>query len=650
MTEKPQGNRGAVYIRVSHGEKQDPQSQVESIRRKLLLWGLPIPAESSWYQDIDGRNPRDLSERRIEFQRLLSAVQSGQVDWICVESQDRWGCKDNYEFGYYAHQLRQADCHLWSCHQGCLTSGEDAAVFTATVGSQASSREQQEKGGRALRGKITRVRNGEWQGGYVAYGYDVACIDHGKELWRVVIEKTIPKEELWQRFRLYPDGRRERFDGYGVFPKKEDHQTFALVPSCVKQRVETAAWIFREFANGAWTQRSLCNRLNEKGIDCVYGRGWYASRLGPMLRNPVYYLGATVYNKKSHGRHKQYINGDFVPVQSIKGRKKTGRKNDRRDWIEPTSCGKGLIDKETWDAVQRKLEASPAVPKGIRSAALWLSGLIYCGRCGGRMVGWDQKHIGGSCYTCPAYRTYGKNNRFGCRLHRVHQDQIESCLGTYLEDAETGVKLLLKSQGNPEGFEELDGWMERRCANATELMQRMWQHIAKHGKKGQLKGRRISSDPLAGLKEMYDAIFADEKASLTKAMAKKEAELTALVERFALLPASASSALALASKKVQAADLEIKRIKADLVPLSARLDQQLDQLDQFRQSVERAIVAVKKDEVRHRAEAIRKVIERIDCHFEPYDMGKLKASRLVKVEISPLVGKPFVMNIPPEQG
>jgi DNA invertase Pin-like site-specific DNA recombinase len=645
MTEKPQGSKGVAYIRVSDGENQKPESQREMIRRKLLSWGLTV---QHWYEDIDGRNPRDCAEKRQEFQRLLSDVQAGKVDWIIVDSQDRWGTKDNFEFGFYAHQLRMNDCHLWSVQQGCLTSGDAAAVFTSTVGAVTSTAEQKERGRRTIRGKITLSQNGEWQGGYTPYGFDVACVDPaGKEVWRVVIEKTIPTENLWQRVRIYPDGRQERWDGKGMFPTRDKGYRLLLVPSCRKERIKIAKEIFTTFAQASWTQRALCQSLNERHVDPVYGHGWYASRLGPLLRNPVYYFGATVWNKKSHGRYRQFCNGEIATVERIKGRIKTGRKNQRTDWIEPTNGnGHGIIDKETWDAVQRKLEASPASPKAVRSPELYLAGLVFCVGCGGKMVGWKQA---GLSYTCPTYRKYGTAhaNRSKCRLNRAHHVVLEECLVKFLEEAQEGIRLMLASQNDPA---PLYRWMESRAGQVTDILERMGRYIETNGRKGFLKGKRISSEPYEGLKQIYDAVFATEKEAVTKALRQKEKELSALVERFASLPSTATTALLLASKKIQAHDDEVKSLKLALVPLSQKLDEQLAQLEEFRRTVERAIEVAKKNQLRYKAEAIRKVVERIDCYFEPWEMGQLHAARLVKVEISPFVGKPFFVSIPPEQG
>src|SRR5260370_38242465 len=67
---------------------------------------------------------------------------------------------------------------------------------------------------RVLGSKIERARKGEWQGGPVRLGFDVACFNRATntELWRVVFEGSN------KRLKGYPDGRTERSDGESNFP------------------------------------------------------------------------------------------------------------------------------------------------------------------------------------------------------------------------------------------------------------------------------------------------------------------------------------------------------------------------------------------------------------------------------------------------
>jgi hypothetical protein len=60
-------------------------------------------------------------------------VQAGKWDWIVVDSQERFGTKDAFEFGYFAHLFRMSDCQLWSVSQGHLTADDLATPILASV-------------------------------------------------------------------------------------------------------------------------------------------------------------------------------------------------------------------------------------------------------------------------------------------------------------------------------------------------------------------------------------------------------------------------------------------------------------------------------------------------------------------------------------
>ena len=89
------------------------------------------------------------------------------------------------------------------------------------------------------------------------------------------------------------------------------------------------------------------------------GEGWYHTRLKPMLANPVYYVGATVYNKNSHGEFCWRTGGKFIVPPKKKGKATTGRKNAEADWVFPPTTT-AIVD-------QRALGRSSNPPHEHRS-------------------------------------------------------------------------------------------------------------------------------------------------------------------------------------------------------------------------------------------------------------------------------------------
>jgi DNA invertase Pin-like site-specific DNA recombinase len=634
-SDKPSGTRGSAYIRVSDGEKQDPQRQRETIARWADNRALRI---DHFYEDVEGKNSRSRSERRVQFQALLAAVKEARWDWVVVDSQDRFGTKDAYEFGYFAHILRQHDCQLWSVSQGHLTGDDLATPIITSVNAGASKEELLVKGRRNVSGKRTKAAQGEWQGGYFPYAYDVVCLSpDSREKFRVVIEEMRPKEGVWKRIRIWPDGTEERFDGDGSFPVKEQQDRFMLAPSCCKERIVIAREIFQLYATGAWTLRSLCKRLNEQSINPIYGEGWYVTRLGPMLRNPVYYVGQTVWGKVSHGEYAQYVGGEYIVPQRIGGKPKTGRKNAVADWVYPKHT-EAIITKALWDEVQTKLVGDDHRKRGLRNPKLWLAGLVYCGRCGVRMSGWTQD---GACYyVCETFRKFGHTpaNKTGCRLHRTKQDHIEKHVSRYVEEVAPQVNNLLKVAGShlSGGFPDPSD-IKTLHDELVDVTARMIEAV--EGTKYEAKGTLV---------EAYRKWMEGQRPSLLAKIETKKAEIAELVERFAMLPKTARAALEAASAKVSVLQGELDTLEAEAEPLTERLEAIVGQVREFKESLNKAEGALAGDDLRRKAEALRRVVGKVVLQFRHYDHkttdrrskgGTIPKSTLEEVEVHPWLGE-----------
>ena len=648
--DNPVGNRGAAYIRVSHGEKQDPERQRESIRAWTAKRGLAV---SAWHEDVKGRNPRDKAEGRREFQRLIQDVQAGRVDWIVVDSQDRFGVRDQFEYGFYAHLLRQHDCQLWSVSQGLLTSTDDATVFTTTVGNVTSTREQREKGLRSLGAKRRLSALGEWQGGHVPLGYDVACVDRatGKERWRVVILKMVAEDGVWQRMIVHEDGRQERCDGKSTFPRHQDWEKLVLSPSIVTERVEIIGDIFRLFATGAWTLRGLCGYLNKRQVDPVTGKGWYPTRLRPLLQNPVYHVGATVYGKYSHGRHAWYVGGQVLVPPSVKGCPKAGRRNNQADWVIPPA-GQALIDRELWEAVQAKFANSkPAAKRGLRDDRLWLAGLLICERCGKPMTGWSQ---GGPHYTCTTYRKFGKENPTRCRLHRVRHDAIEGLVKRYVKEAGPDVKALLKSNLGHGPLTKLF-WEAVDCDFEIDgVYHEIRSYLESRTTEGSM--RECSRQELI---ERYCRSFDQDRQHVAEALQKKEEHLATVISNLNVIPLSAREARRIQGTLIVQLDREVAELRCQMTPLTDRLEALSAELVRLDRSLTEASEALLGEDARMKAQLLRQVLERIVLKFDHLEQptldrrsknATLARTRLARVDFVPVSGNPQTFTLTSSPG
>ena len=84
--------RIAGLIRVST-DKQDNDRQKKSFSRFETQHKLQI---APMFEDVGSR---DKADKREQFQLLLDMVRNEMLDWIVVESQDRFGTSGPHEWG-----------------------------------------------------------------------------------------------------------------------------------------------------------------------------------------------------------------------------------------------------------------------------------------------------------------------------------------------------------------------------------------------------------------------------------------------------------------------------------------------------------------------------------------------------------------------
>jgi DNA invertase Pin-like site-specific DNA recombinase len=609
----PTGDKLAAYIRVS-SDKQDTQRQTESVTRWAAGVGLPI---LNTFADSEGKNPRDQADKRPEFQKLLRAVERGEVDTIIVDSQDRFGTKNAHEFGKFMSLLGDHGCELWSVGQGLLSGVDDATILTATIGALTSSREQREKSSRNLSGKISKARAGEYQGGYPPYGFDVVCFNGDREQWRVVWVGH------FERWKVYPNGEREAFNGKGNFPAKNPTDSLRYRPSLETERIETARSIFNRYATEDISPYQIATQLNQAGIRPGIGKLWDKIIIRQMLKHPVY-IGFPCWNKRGGSRFNEYVGGQ---MRIVPDRAKLGRHRDVSDYIQPEAPEfDPLITPDVWDKVQAKLTATVGSRKRrpAQTAELWLRPFLFCGHCGKLMRANSPAAKGKvglpyPSYTCGTYGTYGKRNPAGCRCHRVKAEVLEQLVEQYIDETAPGVRELLNATDT---------------ADMTVFNAALRRLIEKFNDHNQLEDRMES------VGEDYGTAFLQGRPELQRQIRERETELDKLIEDYRGLPPKVRERV---NQKMETLQDEIDGLRAQLVDLRepwARLCEETKDRAEAFDSAYRAMDTGAS--YRQKAEALRGVVDRVVCYFRytNRDGSPSVKSTLDRVEIIPLEGSP----------
>ncbi|VTR94309.1 recombinase : Resolvase domain protein OS=Planctomyces brasiliensis (strain ATCC 49424 / DSM 5305 / JCM 21570 / NBRC 103401 / IFAM 1448) GN=Plabr_0993 PE=4 SV=1: Resolvase: Recombinase: Zn_ribbon_recom [Gemmata massiliana] len=629
----PHGSRGVAYLRIS-GDKQDTATQKANIQRWLARHGLQVEC---WYEDVGSR---DLAYKRREFQLMMSRVATGCLDWIIVDSMDRFGVRDHYEFGKFACDLRDNDCELWSTTEGHLTGDDLATGVVGAVKSARSQDEQAARGKRAVEGLIEAVKNGKTPGGYPPYGYDYMCVgEDGKEKWRLRYLGH------YKRVKINPDGTEQAYDGKKNFPARDQGDSLVLVPARDPKQVEAVKLIFRWFATESISYGGIAKRLGDLGYSPIYAETWYTDRVIRILRNPAALVGRTVSNKQSQGRFCEFRGGQIEAVKRKGGRAVSYRVHTQADHIYPDQWGEGLIDRDTWDTVQAKIAHKPKQCRSAKSPELWLAEFLYCSMCGRKMAGWAQPNHKADpySYVCSSFRQFGERNKNGCRMHRVKHSEITPLVEKWLADTQQKLAEVLDAEPDLTEFEKR---ADRTQQDYCRLITAVWRTMKKWGVPNPEGGVWAAPSLAEAFRQHAPTHQSKERAAL-KALQMKYEQAT---ESYLELPQRA--------REVVRAKLEV--LEADIAALEERLRPMDEKLSELRTEmvaaagrVRAAGEACRGQNQRAKAQALSRVLARIVCSFEHYQSQPKKKqtkrqkarpqgqdrSRLVSAFFEPLLGE-----------
>jgi DNA invertase Pin-like site-specific DNA recombinase len=602
------GKRIAKYIRCSK-EMQDEERQIFSTDQWAKFNGLYI--EES-FEDTEGANSRDMSAKRVQFQKMLKACENGDYDAIVVDSLDRFGFKNNKELQHYLYMLDQWGVELWSVSQGCISDDDVATVFNTTAAAITSEKEQREKALRNLEGRMGNSKKGNYCGGPPAFGCDVACYGvDGKEKWRVV----------WmgrqQRLKYNPDGSTEEYNGPNNFPSRDQTDTLRLAPTIKEERLNAVRQIFQWYADELISYYQIATRLNENKIESLHSakKLWNKGHVQHILHNPVF-IGMPTDNKKGQGRFYEFKNGKVRPV--IEGEE--NRVRQAQDYWRPAEpIFDPIVPLDVWEKVQKKLSERTTKahsPNPHRQADFWLQPFVYCSNCGKKMRSVKVKNgkSNNYCkyYSCSTYSCYGPLNEYGCQSNTVSKTLMEEVAEAYLKEAR--MKLAFDSRlDNLDADYEMQSLKELGDKNKITISVR-------DDLKDYIRSQLAGCEGNMAISEAYKLADKDREAAedIAGQIKQKQKMFEELYQHAKLLT---DDAKVRANEDMNTVSKEIKRLRAMLAPQD-RSDKIEREFTQFSQKVEQAIWSMSTVNHRQKAQAVGKVIGKIICHYEKFDRNK----------------------------
>ena len=170
-----------------------------------------------------------------------------------------------------------------------------------------------------------------------------------------------------------------------------------------KEEAEVVKKIFYDYLSGR-SMRSIAIELYNKNVPNRSKGYWWATTIRQILINPIY-TGYLCYNKRSNRKV---------------GDKNILVKNEKANWIMVKGIHEPIIDKVTFDNVQKIVKGFHI--EGKRSGKFLLIGLIKCGYCGLNMRPHYSTH-GKKYIICPKRREFNS-----CKLGYIQAEAIENAV------------------------------------------------------------------------------------------------------------------------------------------------------------------------------------------------------------------------------
>ncbi len=174
--------------------------------------------------------------------------------------------------------------------------------------------------------------------------------------------------------------------------------------------------IFEMHAGGAGYSE-IIYQLNNAGHRTQTGRLFGKNSIHDILKNEKY-RGVYIFNRSA----------------KRKGGKRNHRRSKDEDEIIRIEGGMPrIVDDEMWEKVKARMDSKR---KGARSAKeiYLLSGLIYCGKCGGAMTG-NRRRAGRNKDLYVSYECATRKRTKGCDMKAINRDYVEGVVIEHLEES-----------------------------------------------------------------------------------------------------------------------------------------------------------------------------------------------------------------------
>ena len=214
----------------------------------------------------------------------------------------------------------------------------------------------------------------------------------GKRAFIVEVElEKIAERTMCGKAERARSGKLPQATGKGIYGYRYDKETGKR--EVVGDQAEVIQRMFTQFVGGA-SIVGLANSLNEEGIRTFTGKKWSPATIFHMLKNETY-AGRTVYRRTKATVVRDHRTGQKHRRVQVRG---------PEEWVEIPDAIPPIVDMETFQATQSRLQDPKRLRRGRRESSYTLSGRIRCIDCGRADLAGEIQAL--PVQACPALGTY----------------------------------------------------------------------------------------------------------------------------------------------------------------------------------------------------------------------------------------------------
>ena len=436
--------RAALYLRVSTGRQAESDLSIPDQRRQLETYCRSKGWEATAEYVEPGNTATD--DRRPSFQSMIESalIKPAAFDVIVVHSFSRF-FRDQFQFEFYVRKLAKNGVRLVSITQDL---GDDPmSTMMRQIMTLFDEYQSRENAKHTLRAMKENARQGFWNGARPPIGYRI--VEAGQR--GAKIKKTLEIDPI---------------------------------------QAETVRTIYRwalrgDGSRGPMGLKTIATSLNERNIRTRDGGRWGVSEVHKILTRPTY-MGEHHFNAR-----------DYLT-------KKPKPESEHAIMAVPP-----IISHHEFEAVKARLRSrNPKwTPARVSSGPNLLTGICFCGDCGGAMTLRTGRGGAGGQYRYYACSTKARMGEAGCKGMSVPMDKLDDAIIAHIEE-----RLL-----EPQRLEKL---MEQLLDRRQEWADQRRGHV------GELKKR--ASEAEAKLNRLYEAIESGALSPSDTSLKERVEELTRL--------------------------------------------------------------------------------------------------------------------------